>query len=269
MLFEKFTGRFEESNRTVKMLLWANLIMVLGLVSSYLVVNARHERIVVVPSHLTERAVIEWDNASPEYYKGWAFYTATLIGSITPENLTFVVSRLGEIFSPKIFPTVKSKLLAMGRDPAFNSATSLSYFAASRTIWEPGTKKVFVTGRYVNTTATQGGSYDRSQNVVLEFIFTMLEGRPILTHFASYEGTQPHTLAWRKVHDRYALELELAANEKLRRDLVSAGVEDPDKALVEEKMMPPVLTSPTGEPLGGSENGHGVLPSATREGRNP
>lgn len=272
MRLKMFTGRFEDANRTVRMLLWANLLMALSLAAGYLITSARHERIVLIPSHLTDRAVVDWNDASPDYYKGWALYTATLIGNITPENLKFIVSRLGEIFSPKIFPAVKSKLLAIGRDPAFNSATSLSYFAASRTIWEPATKKVFVTGRYVNTTATQGGSYDRSENVVLEFIFTMVEGRPMMTHFASYEGTQPHTLAWRKVHDRYALESELAADEKLRRTLKDAGVEDPDRLLLDDKMMPPVFISPTDEyqePGKKEGNDEGVLPSATQRESKP
>lgn len=191
--------------------------------------------------------------ASPEYYKGWAFYVANLIGNITPENLSFVISRLSEIFSPKIFPVVKSHLLAMGRDPAFNSATSLSYFAPSRAIWEPGTKKVFVTGRYVNTTATQAGSYDRSQNVVLEFIFTMIDGRPLLVHFSSYEGTQPHTLAWRKTHDRDALEKELAEKEVWRVKMLEAGVDDPEQSEIEAAMVPPVMITPTGEQLYGPD----------------
>jgi conjugal transfer pilus assembly protein TraE len=249
MILSKFLGRFEDANRTVRLLLIANLVMAFSLAAGYMLASSRHERIVLVPQHLTENASVEWEAASPEYYKGWAFYVANLIGNITPENLTFVVSRLGEIFSPKIFPVVKSHLLAMGRDPAFNSATSLSYFAPSRAIWEPGTKKVFVTGRYVNTTATQAGSYDRSQNVVLEFIFTMIDGRPLLIHFSSYEGTQPHTLAWRKTHDRAALEKELADNEKWKLQMNEAGIEDPDKFALDAAMMPPVLLTPTGEAI--------------------
>lgn len=234
-----FLRRFDLSNFSVKMLLVANLIMALGVASTLLITAARHERIVLVPPHLEGKSEISWTSASPEYYKAWGFYVSHLIGNITPENLTYVIDALGDIFAPKIFPPLKAKLLAMGRDPAFNTATSMSYFVASRVLWEPGSQKVFVMGRYINSTATSTGGYDQHQNVVLECLFEMFEGKPLLTHFSSYPGTQPHTLAWRKSYEKEGLAEEMQRNARLEKELQDAGIE-PNAALLQNMLTPPL-----------------------------
>lgn len=234
-----FLRRFDLSNFSVKMLLVANLIMVMGVVSLLVITASRHERIVLVPPHLEGKSEVSWRSASPEYYKAWGFYVAHLIGNITPENLSYIIDALGDIFAPKLFPPLKAKLLAMGRDPAFNTATSMAYFVASRVLWEPGSQKVFVMGRYINSTATATGGYDQHQNVVLEFVFEMFDGKPMLTHFSSYPGTHPHTLAWRKAYDKEGLAAEVQRNARLEQDLREAGL-DPAAALLQDAVMPPL-----------------------------
>lgn len=77
MILNKFLGRFEDANRTVRMLLITNLVMAAAISVGFMLASARHERVVLVPQHLTESATVEWELHRPSITKAGPFTSPT------------------------------------------------------------------------------------------------------------------------------------------------------------------------------------------------
>jgi hypothetical protein len=196
----KFKRSWDASQKMISLMLIGNLILIVAVLVLSSSVATRHERIVLVPAYMDERATVEWDSATPTYYKAWAMSVSMLIGNLTPENSEFVIESLSGIFHPKIYQSVKQRLLSLAKEPMFVSGTSISYFTTDQIIYEPGTNKVFVIGEYVSTTTTASGLLNNTKNVVMEYEFKMESGLPKIVYFTSYPGRAAHTLKWKKVN---------------------------------------------------------------------
>jgi len=206
----QFKRSWDASQKMISMLLLTTVVLAAGVVILSSKVATQHERITLVPPHLDDRMSVGWDEASKEYYKSWAMYVAMLIGNITPENVDFVLSNLSGMLSPKIYQSVKQRLLSLAKEPMFSSGTSISYFTTDKVIYEPSTNKVFVVGEYISTTATATGMLNSSKHVVMEFEMAMKSGRPVIEYFTSYPGRKPHTLKWKRMNQEKAKEIDAA-----------------------------------------------------------
>lgn len=77
-------------------------------------------------------------------------------------------------------------------DPVFKSSGAIITFQPNGIQFEPETSRVFVTG----TLITKSSRLDQQKTVTYEIGVRILEGRPVVTHFTSYEGAVPHTVSW-------------------------------------------------------------------------
>ena len=171
-------------------------------VSNIILVNKlseQHERIVIVPPTLKDQASVSWRAASLEYKKAFATYVSGLIGNITPSNVDFIVESLSRFFEPQIYGEVRKRLIEISKDPFFKSSGAYSYFVPVRIIYEPETDKIFVIGDL-----TTGNSVVRpkKKSVVYEMKVAIRGGIPKIESLEVYEGTEPHTIEWRKRHEQ-------------------------------------------------------------------
>ncbi len=176
-------------------LLVSNLVLACALSVTAVLGWTRHERLVLVPPQLHDKAMVAYNAASAEYFKAWGLFVATLIGNITPENVDFVADAVSPLFSPKIYPAVRAQILSLAKDPVFGKAAAVNYFAPRQVVYEPSTSRVFVIGDMVVSTFEKIGEI---QHVVYEMKFSMRSGLPVIEAFDSYPGTQPHTLKWKE-----------------------------------------------------------------------
>ncbi len=162
-----------------------------------------HERLVVTPPHLNKAVVVEWDTADKEYLEGFGLFTVTLIGNITPKNVTMVADVVSSYLDAPIYSQVRSEILSLADDPVFQKASAINYFAPERTVYEldaDKVQKVFVVGQLI----TSGFDANLGRNsagvetkwVTYEMALAMRAGKPVITAFTSYKGNQPHTMKW-------------------------------------------------------------------------
>lgn len=191
-------GEWGLARRFALGLLFANLILAAALTAAVLKIVGEHERIVLVPPHLDERAAVAWAGASEPYYKAFGAHIASLIGNLTPANVEFVLEVLSPLFDSRIYQSLRVKLLALKDDPAFARSQAVSYFTLrERLEYEPASRRVFVLGDLV-TLAT--GGKPKKQSVVYEMQFETRNGVPLVVGWDSYEGSHPHTQKWAKAH---------------------------------------------------------------------
>jgi len=170
----------------------------------------QRERVILVPPYMDERMTVGWEQAGREYYKSWAMYVSMLIGNITPENVDFVIDNLSGMFAPKIYQSVKQRLLSLAKEPMFASGTSISYFTTDQILYEPSTNKVFVVGEYISTTTTASGMLNSTKHVIMEYEMEMKAGRPVIKYFTSYPGRKPHTIKWKRLNKEQANKIDAA-----------------------------------------------------------
>jgi conjugal transfer pilus assembly protein TraE len=193
MKLSRLSATWDRTLWTNAILLVANAALAVGLAAAAVVEVTRHERVVLVPPGLDERAQVAWKAASAEYFKAWGLYVATLVGNVTPNNVSFVADSLSPLFSPRIYASVRTQILALAKDPVFGRATAVNYFSPTQAIYEPATGKVFIVGTIVTSTFEKTGE---TRHVVYEMKWRMQAGLPLVVEFTSYEGSQPKTLKW-------------------------------------------------------------------------
>ncbi|RMD68835.1 MAG: sex pilus assembly protein [Gammaproteobacteria bacterium] len=193
MKLKELSATWDRTRIANTFLLVSNLVLASAMAVTGVLGWTRHERLVLVPPHLQDKAKVAYDAASAEYFKAWGLFVATLIGNITPENVDFVADAVSPLFSSRIYPAVRTQILSLAKDPVFGKAAAVNYFAPRQVVYEPATSRVFVVGDMVVSTFEKVGEIE---HVVYEMKFSMQAGLPVIEAFDSYPGTQPHTLKW-------------------------------------------------------------------------
>ncbi|WP_408580093.1 TraE/TraK family type IV conjugative transfer system protein [Burkholderia gladioli] len=158
-----------------------------------------HERDILVPPNLTERAEVGWESASQNYYKSWGLFIATMIGSITPRTAAFTAQQLEPFFDATLWPRVATQILSIADDPNYAHNGTLNVFTPRAVFWEPATAKVYITG-LLDTTAYRNSALPVAElTATYEMRFVMRSGVPKATYFNSYTG-EPRTLKWLSNH---------------------------------------------------------------------
>lgn len=155
------------------------------------------ERVVVVPPGLSGPVAIDWGKADAEYIKAFSLFYATLVGSITPRNITYVADRLSAMTSSVAYPQIRRQLLMLSKDPVFMDQATSSNFVSYQLIYEPERNKVFVVGE---VRVQGGGAQPKVFPTVYEMTITINEGRPIVHAVNNYAGSEAHTASWIEEH---------------------------------------------------------------------
>jgi len=174
-------------------------VVILSLIIAMLAITltSKHERIVVVPPGLSGPVKIDWGHADAEYIKTFGMFYATLIGTVSPKNIEYVVDRLSSMTTVSSYPIIRKRLLSLSKDPSFSTSGSSVNFVSNKIEYEPERGKVFVIGE----NRTQSGYGEAAVTpVVYELDIRMIEGRPMVTVLENYPGTQPHTKQWLEQH---------------------------------------------------------------------
>lgn len=177
----------------------SNILMAISITFLTWRITHQHDRIVIVPPNLSEKAHISWSAANRQYYESFGLYVATLIGNITPKNVEFVADSVSRFMSPRIYPNVRSQLIALAKDSFVSTSTNASYFSPRKVVFEEETSKVFVVGELVTVGFR---SVSERKPVVYEMEIHIENGLPLITGFTSYEGSEPHTLKWQQSQHR-------------------------------------------------------------------
>ena len=183
---------WENSIKTNYMLAAACVgLTVITLFSVYVTLTT-HERIVVVPAGLKDRAAVSWNSADSTYLKSFGLFIATLIGNITPANVKFVSDSLSTYLAPDIYSEVRKKMLQLADSSDFADSASSTRFVPLDILYEPDTNKVFVSGQMIVASAIT----KQTQNLIYEMQIEVLNGQPIVQNVTSYDGLEFHTKKW-------------------------------------------------------------------------
>lgn len=171
----------------------SNVIMAAGLVFAIVSLSNSHERIVLVPPNMDQKAEIAWNSANKEYLKSFALYMAILVGNIQPKSSSVVLESVSAFMDPIIYTEFRRQLMAIIEDPMFKASGSVISFLPGSIQYEHETSRVFVPGTIITSSS---GSQKYSKQVTYEIGVHIRQGRPWVSHFTSYEGTTPRTVAW-------------------------------------------------------------------------
>lgn len=209
-LFKNWSGTISISEKMAV----ANLLLVVVVLGLVVKMNFEHERIVMVPPHMSERATVSWKGASGNYMESWGLFIAASIGSITPQTATSVADSMGYYFDPAIYPSIRNQIMSIVDDPNFTRSGTINVFTPKVAEWEAATEKVFVHG-VLATTAYKNTYQPIGQlSVTYEMIIKVVAGVPKVMKFNSYVGP-PRTLRWKQVHqDVIAAEEKKASKER-------------------------------------------------------
>ena len=118
---------------------------------------------------------IQSGEASQTYFEWWGLSLAELLGNLTPQNLSFVESRLQSLFSPNLYQQVQVTLNQQFQQLR-DDKVSMS-FEPLRLDFEQKTTSVIVTGNSVMSS----GNQRLKGRKTFTFHFTMIRYRPVLT----------------------------------------------------------------------------------------
>lgn len=222
MNYSKARKTWEDTDSRNKLLIVSNIGMVFLCGMMFTKIMSTHEIVTMQPPALQGIAKIGVDSANAEYKKSWAIYVATLVGNVTPNNVSFISDTLSGMLDSKIYPKIRTQIAAMAKDPVFaNNSTSL-VFEPRSVVYEPKTDKVFVSGDLYSLSA---GGRTINRRMVYEMIVSIKDYRPVITHLDTYEG-HPRTEKW--INDRTKNPKDsdaFAAAEKERAEEAEAFVE--------------------------------------------
>lgn len=183
--------------RQLTLAITACLALALGiavLLASYV---SKHDRIVIVPPGLTGPVAVDWGKADAEYIKAFGLFYATLLGTITPGNATYIADRLSGMTSADAYPQIRKNLLSIGKDEEFSGSGAAINFVSSGIEYEPAFGRVFVIGE---SRVQTGYGQPRVTPTIYEIDVRIVEGRPIAQWVTNYVGNEAHTAEWKKFH---------------------------------------------------------------------
>lgn len=150
--------------------------------------STKRERLVIMPPTIDQQYQIQWDTANVEYYKKFALVLSGLIGQVNKKNIGTLKTSINVFLAPALQRPMAESLESLASKLPNDNFTS--WFEPVSTQYEYATQKIFVIGSLKSSVI---GSQVQSQPVVYEYIFKMEAGKPVATHFDSYEGSKPRT----------------------------------------------------------------------------
>lgn len=197
MNFDIHTSSVGGLRRLNSVLGFAVLAEAVALCIALSALSSQHERIIIVPPGLSGPVAVDWGRADTEYLKSFGLFYATLIGTITPRNATYVADRLSGMTSPEAYPDIRNKILALAKDPAFQGSGSATNFVTNSVNYEPETGRVFIMG---DSQTFTGFGAAKTHPTVYEIEARIIEGRPVVSSLVNYAGSEAHTTAWKAQH---------------------------------------------------------------------
>lgn len=170
-----------------------NRLVIGGLVAANLMLcfYALTNRTVValVPPNLENVSQLERNAAGESYKTAWAYFMASMMGSVTPVNADFVVNRMGQYLDSSVYKSISEDVAKQATAIKMEGLSII--FTPRSVVYEAETDKVFVTG-YTRTI----GRDNRVEQVerTYEFIITIRNYQPVVTYFTVYRGF-PRTLS--------------------------------------------------------------------------
>lgn len=116
---------------------------------------------------------IQSGTASQAYFEWWSLSLAELLGNLTPQNLSFVESRLQNLFSPNLYHQVQATLNQQFQQLRDDKVRS---FEPLQLDFEQKTNSIIITGNSV----LSSGSQRLKGRKTFTFHFTMIRFRPVL-----------------------------------------------------------------------------------------
>ncbi|CAN7643143.1 type IV conjugative transfer system protein TraE [Acidovorax sp. LjRoot129] len=193
MNFKSALRNMSELQALTRVLVVSNAMLVAALVYAFAVMSGERERIVLVPPMLDQKAEVAWNSANKEYIKSFGMYIATLVGNIQPKSSQVVLDSVSAFMDPSIYTDFRRQLMTIMEDPVFKGSGSVISFLPNSLQFEADTSRVFVSGTLITSTS---GAQKYQKQVTYEMGISIREGRPWVSHFLSYEGTIPRTVAW-------------------------------------------------------------------------
>lgn len=186
---------WENAMRSNVALSFSNIILVI--IAAYALITTltanERERVVLTPPVIDKTMMIGWDSANEEYLKSFGLYVATLIGNINSANAKFVADNASSFISPSAYPEVRKTILVASESRVFKEAAAATKFVPSSILYEPETRKVFVSG----TMDLLGvGTNSHTDPVTYEMEIRIVGGRPLIYQLVSYMDAAPHTQKW-------------------------------------------------------------------------
>lgn len=199
MKLSDFSKSLNSSQTTVKLMTYMLAASLTVNVMQQYKINDLHERIVLLPPHLTEQAQVAWNTASPSYISQFGLYIVTQIANTVPSTVDYTVRTLEPYFAKPIWNQLKKSLEEIKDDPAYEGINPISSFQATGSaIYEKETDTFFISGRVVSSAYKNGVLVPVGAVLVTyEFKAKMQNGMPYINEFWAYEGP-PHTLDWAK-----------------------------------------------------------------------
>ncbi|WP_406564690.1 TraE/TraK family type IV conjugative transfer system protein [Alkanindiges hydrocarboniclasticus] len=157
-------------------------------------ISTKHERLVIMPPIVNNAFEVQWNGASSTYYQDMSIFVASMMGSTTKANINYNLEAISKFASPPMFKVISERLRGYVSTLPVD-VTLAAWFTPIDVRYEPATNKVFVIGS-LNSSAVANQA--NSKDVIYEFQWQIIAGRPEFQAFDSYEGTEPHTQMWLK-----------------------------------------------------------------------
>ena len=170
----------------------SNIVLSASVLYALIALNNTHERLVIIPPHLDEKAEIAWNSANKNYIQSFGFYVANLVGNMQPSTAGIILEAASSFMEPRIYNEFRRQAIDIINDPVFKQTKSSTFFSPKSIVFEKETSKVFVLGEL----ETKAINSDLRKKVVYEIGVVIREGRPWVTHFTSYDGDKPRTIHW-------------------------------------------------------------------------
>ena len=152
-------------------------ILVLVLTNGLLLIHSLNRKPTVELSlpFMEAQVGIQSGGASQAYFEWWGLSLAELLGNLTPQNLSFVGSRLQTLCSPNLYQQVQTTLNQQFQQLR-DDKVSMS-FEPLQLDFEQKSQSVIVTGNSVMSSGNQRLKGKKT----FSFHFTMIHFRPVLT----------------------------------------------------------------------------------------
>lgn len=205
MKFSLFNANWDVSHKIAVGATCTSVVLALTVLVQAWALSTHRERIILAPPVIDQVYQIQMDSANVEYYRSFAVIIAGIIASTTPQNVDNSIKTLNQFYSPALQRQMAESLRSLvTKLPKQNF---ISWFAPIEVSHEKQTGKLFVQG---NLQSAVTGATTQSQPVIYEFIIQMQSGKPIVTHFDSYEGNKPRTLSYLRTQQQQKLEADKA-----------------------------------------------------------
>lgn len=202
----------------------------------------QHERIILTPPHLTEKATIAYKSASQNYLNSFALFIASQISTTIPATVEYTISAMEPYFDKKVWNFLKPQILAIREDKNYVGINPISnFYPTGGMIYEPETNKIFVLGKltsvaYRKANLVQLGTIE----AVYEMKMYMNKGLPKISEYYAYTG-QPKTLAWASKNPKLAQQEE---NNRQQQILVTPMVSDSEITALDQNGQNSLSLSP-------------------------